>query len=122
MKNLNLFTIILPLLFVLSCFGGDSGNKVQSVPSLISEGFISDTEYEIVCIGLPKEGLKGMQKEESAKRAALLNVYYFAKNRFDESVKPDMDGKIEKFTMLDDHAEMKYVITKAGLKKRIKKQ
>lgn len=121
MKNFSLLLFLLPMLFITSCFGGDSGNKVQSVPSLISEGFISDTEYEIVCIGIPKEGLKGFQKEESAKRAALLNVYYFAKNRFDESVQPDVDGKIEKFTMLDDHAEMKYVIKKSGLKKRVKK-
>jgi len=122
MRNFNPFSIILPLLFLLSCFGGDSGNKVQSVPSLINEGFINDTQYEIVCIGLPKEGLKGIQKEESAKRAALLNAYYFAKNRFDDSVKPDVDGKVEKVTMLDDHAEMKYVITKSSLKKRIKKE
>ena len=120
MKKLSLLTIVLSVLVVSSCFD-KSVNNVTSIPALISEGFISDTEYEIVCIGIPKEGLKGIQKEESAKRAALLNVYYFSKNRFDDTVKADMDGKTEKFTMLEDHAELKYVITKSDLKKRLKK-
>lgn len=108
------------MLIFLSC-SGDPVKSVQSVPSLISEKFISDTEYEIVCIGYPKEGLKGIQKEESAKRAALLNAYYFSKNRFDETVNPDQDGKVAKLTMFDDYAEINYVLTKSNLKKRLKK-
>ena len=120
MKNLNLFTIILCLLTVASC-SVDPGKNVKSVPSLISEGFISDTEYEIVCIGMPKEGLKSVQKEESAKRAALLNAYFYSNSRFDDTVKPDVDGKVVKFTMLEDYAELNYVITKSNLKKRLKK-
>ncbi len=120
MKNFTLFTIILFLLTAVSC-SVDPGKNVKSIPALVSEGFISDTEYEVVCLGFPKEGLKGVQKEESAKRAALLNAYYFSGNRFDDTVKPDMDGKVVKMTMFDDHAELKYVITKSNLKKRIKK-
>ncbi len=120
MKIFNLITIILSLLIITSC-SVDQGNNVKSVPSLISEGFISDTEYEIVVIGMPKEGLKSVQKEESAKRAALLNAYFYSNSRFDDTVKPDMDGKVVKMTMFDDHAELKYLITKSNLKKRLKK-
>lgn len=120
MKNLSLFAMIISMLIILSC-SGDPVNNVKSTPYLISERFISDTEYEIVCVGLPKEGLKGVQKEESAKRAALLNAYYFSKNRFDETVNPDHDGKAEKFTVYEDRAELKYIIKKSNLKNRLKK-
>ena len=120
MKNITLAALVLSLLVILSC-SSDPDINVQALPGLISEGFISDTEYEIVCIGYPKEGLTGIQKEESAKRAALLNAYYFSKNRFDDTVNPDQDGKAQKFTMFDDRAELKYVITKSNLKKRLKK-
>jgi hypothetical protein len=119
MKILKTLAII-SLLMITSC-SVDPGANVKSVPSLISEKFTSDTEYEIVCIGYPKEGLTGIQKEESAKRAALLNAYFFSKNRFDDTVSPDQDGNAEKFTMFEDHAELKYVIKKSNLKKRLKK-
>ena len=120
MKKIILAALIFSLFIISSC-SSDPGINVQALPGLISEGFTSDTEYEIVCIGYPKEGLTGVQKEESAKRAALLNAYYFSKNRFDETVDPDLDGKAQKFTMYDDRAELIYVITKNDLKKRLKK-
>lgn len=120
MKIINLSAIIISIFIISSCSSGPEVN-VKSLPGLISEGFTSDTEYEIVCIGYPKEGLTGIQKEESAKRAALLTAYYFSKNRFDDTVNPDQDGKIIKLTQFDDRAELKYVITKSNLKKRIKK-
>ena len=119
MKNINLAAVIVSMLIFAAC-SGDTVKSVQSVPNLISEKFISDTEYEIVCIGIPKDGLSGVQKEESAKRAALLNVYYYSKNRFDDTVRPDVDGKVAKFTMHEDHAEIKYIISKSNLKKRLK--
>lgn len=119
MKNINLAAVIVSMLIFAAC-SGDTVKSVQSVPNLISEKFISDTEYEIICIGIPKEGLSGVQKEESAKRAALLNVYYYSKNRFDDTVRPDVDGKVTKFTMYEDHAEIKYIISKSNLKKRLK--
>ena len=120
MKKIKLIAVICSLLIFSSC-SADPGKNVRSAPVLIKEGFISDTEYEIVCIGIPKDGLTGVQKEESAKRAALLNAYYYAKNRFDDTVHPDRDGKTEKMTMFDDHAELKYVISKSNLKKRVRK-
>jgi hypothetical protein len=119
MKKINLAAVIVPMLIFAAC-SGDTVKSVQSVPNLISEKFISDTEYEIVCIGFPKEGLSGVQKEESAKRAALLNAYYYSKNRFDDTVRPDVDGKVAKFSMYEDYAEIKYIISKSNLKKRLK--
>ncbi len=120
MKHFIPAAIIISLFIMISC-SSDPDITVQALPGLISEGFISDTEYEIVCIGYPKEGLTGVQKEESAKRAALLSAYYFTKNKFDDTVNPDQDGKAQKFTVYDDRAELKYVITKSNLKKRLKK-
>jgi hypothetical protein len=119
MKKINIAAVVISMLIFAAC-SGDTVKSVQSVPNLISEKFISDTEYEIVCTGLPKEGLTGIQKEESAKRAAILNAYYFSNNRFDETVRPDVDGKVAKLTMHENYAEIKYIITKSNLKKRLK--
>lgn len=119
MKKINLAIIVVSM-FIFAACSGDAVKSVQSIPNLISEKFISDTEYEIVCTGFPKEGLSGVQKEESAKRAALLNAYYFSKNRFDDTVRPDVDGKMVKFTMYDNYVEIKYIISKSNLKKRLK--
>ncbi len=119
MKKYNIAAVAILMLIFVAC-SGDTVKSVQSIPNLVSEKFTSDTEYEIVCTGFPKEGLSGVQKEESAKRAAILNAYYFTKNRFDDTVKPDMDGKISKFTMYEDYAEIKYIISKSNLKKRLK--
>lgn len=119
MKNINL-GIVIAIMFLFAACSGDTVKSVHSVPSLISEKFISDTEYEIVCRGFPKEGLSGVQKEESAKRSAILNAYYFSKSRFDDTVNPDMDGRVEKFSMFENYAEVKYILKKSNLKKRLK--
>ncbi len=121
MKKLISSLVLLSVTAIISCSSDNNINSVQSVPTLISEGFISDSEYEIVCIGFPKPGLTGIQKDESSKRAAILNAYYFAKNRFDDSVNPDKDGRVVQMTVSADRAEVKYYIKKAGLKRRIKK-
>ena len=120
MKKINIVMMLIFVLFIASC-SSDNIN-VKSIPALIKEGFISDTEYEIVCMGLPKPGLTGFQKEESAKRAALLNAYFFTRNRFDDTVSPDKDGEIADFSMVDDHGELRYIIRKSNLKKRMKKE
>jgi len=120
MGKIILSSIILSLVIFSSC-SVDPGKNVRSVPNLISEKFLNDTEYEIICLGFPKQGLSGVQKEESAKRAALLNAYFYSKNRFDETVNPDLDGRTVKLAMFDDHAELTYVIKKINLKKRLKK-
>ena len=120
MKNTFLIlTVVILISTVLSCSSGDEMN-VQSIPSLISEEFTSDDTYEVVCRGFPKQGLTGVQKEESAKRAALLNAYYFVQSRFDNSVKPDTDGTVVRYDVQDEFVIVYYRVTKSNLKKRTK--
>ena len=120
MKKIIFILTLIFLIPFISCTKEDLKN-VQSIPSLIREGFINNNEYEIVCMGFPKQGLTGIQKEESAKRAALLNAYYYTEVRFDDTVKPDTDGRVAKIEISDDHATVYYVITKTNLKSRLKK-
>ena len=120
MRKIQIILLIFLSIFFYSC-STNNGMNVKSMPSLITEKFLNDTEYEIVCIGYPKDGLTGIQKEESAKRAALLNAYFYSKNRFDDTVNPDQDGRTQKLTMFEDYAEITYIIKKTNLKKRIKK-
>lgn len=118
MKRIIILLAGVLILSVLSCF--NDIKNVQNIPTLVKEGFITDNEYEIVCIGFPKEGLTGIQKDESSKRAALLNAYYYTGARFDETVKPDMDGKVTKMELSETHATVHYVISKSNLKSRMK--
>jgi len=120
MKKSIVFLFTATLVLNLAC-SGDDIKKVQNIPTLVKEGFISPDEYEIVCIGLPKEGLTGLQKDESAKRAAILNAYFYAKERFDDTIAPDTDGSVKKMEVAENHATVYYVISKANLKSRLKK-
>jgi hypothetical protein len=86
---------------------------------LISQGFVDDNTYRIVCRGYPLEGLKGLQQAESSKRAALLHAYYVIKQVFNESVAPDRDGRTEKIEYMSDHAVLNYLVHKKGLKKMV---
>jgi hypothetical protein len=88
---------------------------------LIRKGFVDDNSYRIVCRGYPQQGLEGIQKTESSKRGALLNAYYFVQTLFDDSVAPDRDGKAEKFEVMNDFAVVYYLVTKKGLKKRLRR-
>lgn len=117
--KISVIVIILALAFIPACV------KVRPVKSgthtiedvLIKKGFVDDNTYQIVCRGYPQEGLAGIQKIESSKRAALLNAYYFVKNTFGESVAPDRDGKADKFDIAKDFAVVHYILKKNGLKK-----
>lgn len=119
MKKLIMLIFAITVVSIVSC--SNDIKNVQSIPTLVKEGFIGDNEYQIVCLGFPKEGLTGIQKDESAKRAAILNAYYYTKARFDETVAPDMDGKVEKMELSDSYATVYYVISKSNLKSRLKK-
>jgi len=121
MNKLKLLPFFISLAVLITCSASTPEMSVMSLPSLVSEGFISDTEYEIVCLGYPKQGLTGVSREESAKRAALLSAYYFANERFGSAVSPDRDGRTEKITMYDGYCEITYIITKSNLK-NLKKQ
>ncbi|OHD69901.1 MAG: hypothetical protein A2W19_09255 [Spirochaetes bacterium RBG_16_49_21] len=87
---------------------------------LISRGFVNDNTYRIVCKGYPLQGLEGIQKIESSKRAALLNAYYFVQSIFDDSIAPDKDGKAERFDVREDYVVVYYVITKRNLRRSAK--
>ena len=115
MKKIKLVLFIF-LAAILSCSTSAPDMEVKALPSLIKEGFINNNEYEIICIGYPKEGLTGVQSEESAKRAAILNAYYFANERFGESVSPDRDGRVDKVTIYSGYCELRYIIKKNNLK------
>ena len=120
MKKLIMFFLTITVALFFAC-SGDEIKKVQNIPTLVKEGFISPNEYEIVCIGFPKEGTTGIQKDETAKRAAVLNAYYYTAARFDDTVAPDKDGEIKKMEVTDTHATVYYVISKSNLKSRLKK-
>ena len=120
----SIFSILITMILisaVLSCSSGDD-ISVQSIPSLISEEFTSNDTYEVVCRGFPKQGLTGVQKEESGKRAALLNAYYFVQTRFDNTVKPDTDGVVLKYDVQEEFVIVYYRVTKSNLKKREKQK
>jgi hypothetical protein len=120
MKKLIMLLLAITIVQYIACTSGEIQN-VQNIPTLVKEGFISPNEYEIVCIGFAKEGLTGTQKNESAKRAAILNAYYYTGTRFNETVIPDKDGTIKKMEVTDTHATIYYVISKSNLKSRLKK-
>lgn len=87
---------------------------------LISKKFIDDNSYRVVCRGFPEQGLEGVQRTESAKRAARLNAYVFIKSEFVDAVAPDKDGRVEKFEVASDYAVIYYVVSKRGLKKMLR--
>ncbi len=117
MKYFPLCLLFLSLL-LSGCPKGETGTE-RTV--LLSKRFTGDSTYSLVCKGFPKDELSGIQRIESAKRAALLNVYYYAQEIFDDTVAPDRDGRVEKFEVGDDYATVYYEIRKAGLRSRLKK-
>jgi len=120
MQKIITLLLLISVIQYIGC-SGDEIKQVQNIPTLVKEGFISPNEYEIVCIGFSKEGLTGTQKTESAKRAAILNAYYYIGTRFNETVIPDKDGMIKKMEVTDTHATVYYVVSKSNLKSRLKK-
>ncbi len=119
MKN-NARIAMLFLLIVLNGCDEQSVKGPGSKEVLVSQGFVDDNSYRIICRGFPLEGLEGLQRAESSKRAALLSAYYFIGQVFNESVAPDRDGKTEKIEYAADHAVLHYMIRKKGLKKMVR--
>jgi hypothetical protein len=114
-----LFIILTAALLFAGC---DEKGPGSSAPkeALISQGFVDDNTYTVVCRGYPLEGSTGIQKSESSKRAALLGAYYYIQTVFNDSVAPDKDGKAEKYEYKSDHVVVHYVVHKKGLKKMVK--
>lgn len=99
---------------------GSGSKKTDEV--LIKKGFRDDNSWIVIVRGYPKQDLTGVARMESAKRAALLNAYYFAKLTFDDTVAPDTDGKAVKWEISRMSAVVHYVISKPGLKNHIRTQ
>jgi hypothetical protein len=114
-----LFVIVTVILLSIGCDEKSVKNTVPKEP-LISQGFVDDNTYMVICRGYPLQGSTGIQKVESSKRAALLGAYYYIKTVFNDSVAPDKDGKAEKFEYMSDHVVVHYVVQKKGLKKMAK--
>ena len=117
-KSLLLLSVITVLIFS----GCDSVGVKSQGPreALVSKGFVDDDTWKVVCRGYPLEGLRGIQKTESSKRAALLGAYYYVQETFTDAVAPDKDGKTEKIELAGDHAVLHYIVHKKGLKKMVK--
>ena len=111
-----LAVIATALLLAMGCDEKGPEKGIKKEP-LISQGFVDDDTYRVVCRGYPLEGSTGVQMIESSKRAALLGAYYYIKNAFNESVAPDKDGKAEKFDYMGDHVVVHYMVQKKGLRK-----
>ena len=111
----SLIILILAISSFFFCDTKDDPNRI-----LISKKFINNNNFEIICRGLPLEGSEGIEKEESSKRAALLNIYYFSKKIFNNTVSPEVDGSVEEVIYNKKDAIVRYIITKKNLKKRMK--
>ncbi|MCP4135311.1 MAG: hypothetical protein GY754_30360 [bacterium] len=94
------------------------GGGYTEADILVKQNFRDDNTYIIVCKGFPMKGTSGIVKDSSAKRAARLNAYYFAKKIFDNSVDPGKYGDIEKTEKMDDHIVIHYVLEMKGLKNK----
>lgn len=110
-------SVILFLLVFTSCREND--NLTMSRPVLIEAKQLSQNEYLIKCAGYPKEDLEGIQKEESAKEAALLNAQMIAKGKF-KSIDTVKLGEIRKNIYNGSEAEIDYVIVYPDIKKYLR--
>lgn len=87
---------------------------------LVYKKFKDNNTLLIACSGSVKEGTMGAARFESAKRAALMNVYYFIREDFDESLEPRRDGEIDRVDFGGDAAVVHFILRKKNLKGRLK--
>ncbi len=85
---------------------------------VIRKGFINRNSYLIVCKGYPKEGLAGVQKDATAREAALINAQVIARDLFNDTVDPIRNGEAVKFEMKGEYAVVHYRVQKANLRAR----
>jgi len=114
-----IFLFLISLFFIFSCQDEPNVGSAYN-ETLVSKKFIDNDTFKVVCKGFPLQGSEGIVMKESAKRAARLNAYYFIKQEFKDSVKPDADGEVEKIEYKDGHAVIYYLVKKKGLKFLVK--
>ncbi len=112
MKNF-LFLIVLTMIFITGCLPRTEG-------PLIYKKFKDKNTFLIACSGTAMADAKGIARFETAKRAALMNVYYFVRETFHDSVSPERDGRIDRVEAAGDTAIVHYIIRKRDLKSHLK--
>ena len=119
--NYKIKFIPLAAIFVLIGFTScrENDNLSMSRPVLIEAKQLSPNEYLIKCAGYPKDGLEGIQMEESAKEAALLNAQMIAKNKF-KTIDTVKLGEIRKSIFNGSAAEIEYVLVYPDIKKYLR--
>lgn len=125
-RNLLKFCASLTLVFAAALFvvptETSGGGKKTTDEVLIKKTFRDDDTWLIIVRGFPNKDLEGIARLESAKRAALLNAYYFARLNFDDTIAPDRDGTVVQWEVSRICAVVHYIIKKPGLKNRIRTQ
>ena len=115
--------LLIVVLSLLKCSNksarlGDAPLKEEDV--LISQKFLDDNTYLIVCRGFPKQELEGMAGDLSAEKSAQLNAMYFTQKVFNDDLDPVKYGTVKKFVKYDDHVVIHYLIRKNGLKNSLR--
>jgi len=118
LKKIIIFFIILANFLILGC---ENKKNISNEKVIISEKFIGNDSYYVVCRGLPNENLSKIVKIESAKEAALLNVEFHIKNKFNNKIDPVKDGIIDKYEISGDSVLIYYSIKRKNIKNLLKK-
>jgi len=108
-----LFLLALTGIFITGCLPRTEG-------PLIYKKFKDRNTFMIACSGSAMADAKGIARFESAKRAALMNVYYFVRETFHDSVSPERDGRVDRVEAAGDSAVVHYIIRKRDLKSYLK--
>jgi len=95
-----------------------SGAQQERRDVVIRKGCINRNSYLIVCKGYPREGLAGVQKDATAREAALINAQVIARDFFNDTVDPIRNGEAVKFEMKGEYAVVHYRVQKANLRAR----
>ncbi len=108
-------------LFVVLAFAVLAGGCARNTGGpLVYKKFKDDHTLLIACRGNVKEGTIGVARFESAKRAALMNIYYFIRKDFGDSIDPRRDGSVKGVEFSGDAAVVHYVIKKKNIRSREK--
>ena len=88
---------------------------------LVSQKFLDNHTYEIVCRGYAAEGTQGIARMESAKRSALMNIYAYLSQTFEGPINVSRDGRVEKVEVEGNAVKVYYILKKRNLKGMIRR-
>ena len=116
MKRVLQLTIIITFCILIA--GGCARNRGGV---LVSQKFLNNHTYEIVCWGYATEGTKGVARMESAKRSALMNIYAYLSQTFEGPINVTRDGRVEKVEVEGDAVKVYYILRKRNLKGMVRR-